>query len=649
MCGLVGEFGPACSEHRLRPSLDLLGHRGPDGSGTWLSASRFAALGHTRLSVIDLSPAGRQPLSNEDGSVRVVYNGEIYNFGELKVELVSLGHAFRSQTDTEVLVHGYEEWGILGLVSRIRGIFAFALWDERTRTGHLVRDRLGVKPLYLAVAGSRCRFASEAKALFPLMETSPEIDWSVLPSLCAFLWLPDPVTMWKGVEKLAPGHLLTWRPDGPPVTTRYWKPLDAAPSESRSDETELEAFQALLREAIIENTISDAPIGAFLSGGIDSSVIVRLMSEHATGTVDTYTICYTDDDQRFERADPDAVHARAVASANKCRHHEIIARQGMFDTLPDLVWSLDEPCADPSAICTFLISDQARSAGLKVLLSGMGADEYLGGYRKHRAVLLARRMNLAPGPLQGALRNVLSKLPVAGPLRGNRMLRWSKRFLRAAGRDDFSAFVALSALAEEGTIRDILPDHDSSLMATSNCRAFGTAWDEAAGLSLVGRMSYADTMVFLPGLNLMYTDRAAMAASVEVRPAFLDHRIVERSLAWPDHFRIARGQQKRALRIVARDWVPPAVLKRPKAPFSVPLRSWLRNSRSELLLDTMSPANLARLGVFDATAVSALRNANSRGLEDHAHTLWVVFLVTLWQQFAVPRMNSTIAPAEKHA
>src|SRR2546422_2833299 len=615
MCGICGIVG-AIDRHTLDDMTQALAHRGPDGHGVIRPAGETFGLGHRRLSIIDLSPAGAQPMSDPTGRYWITYNGEVYNFPELRRELESQGYVFRSATDTEVVLAAYERWGSACL-DRLNGMFAFAIWDRASRSLFAARDRLGIKPFYWAETKSALLFASEVKGILASGLVAAEPD---TPGIHNPWHYPSaPRTGFRRIQKLPAGHWLTWR-DGRTTVKRWWsiEPCIDPISESQAEEE----LAHLIDDAVRMQMISDVPIGALLSGGLDSSTIVSLMQKHARESVHTFTIVFRPSDRRLEVTDEDGRYARRVAQRIGCDHGELEVYPDVVTLLPKLVWHLDEPIADPAAINTFLIADAARANGVTVLLNGMGADEVFGGYRKHLACLLASRyQSLLPRAARHVVERVGQALPVAGKRSGYRLARWTKRFL---------GFASLP-LVERYLLSDLSmsPEEYQHLYANATLFPYERSAEVASrreavsrpGLSYLTRMCLADTTVFLPDHNLTYTDKATMTAGVESRPPLIDHRIVEVAFPLCDRVRIPCPTPKGILRRVASRWLPRSVVQRPKSPFSVPLRAWVRNDLREMIDDLLSESALRSRGLYNPAAVRALIDRDRKGTEDHSHVI----------------------------
>jgi asparagine synthase (glutamine-hydrolysing) len=631
MCGIAGIVGGS-DRRTISEMTAALAHRGPDGEGIVAPDGEPFAFGHRRLSIIDLSPAGAQPMSDPTGRYWITYNGEVYNFPALRRDLESGGRVFRSGTDTEVVLAAYEQWGP-GCLDRLNGMFAFAIWDRTNRTLFAARDRLGIKPFYWSETKSGLLFASEVKAILATGLVAAEPDSQGLHN--PWHYPSAPRTGFRNIKKLPAGHLLTWQ-DGRTTVRRWWSvdPRVDAESEARAEEE----LARMIDEAVRMQMISDVPIGALLSGGLDSSTIVSLMRRHTQASVRTFTIVFRPSDRRLEVTDEDGRCARRIAQRLGCDHRELEVSPDVVTLLPKMVWHLDEPIADPAAMNTFLIADAARANGVTVLLNGMGADEVFGGYRKHLACLLASRyQSLLPETARGMVERVAEALPVAGRASGYRLARWTKRFLGFASLPPTERFL-LSDLSLGPEEYEHLYSNATSFPYEKSeevsSRREAVSWE---GTSYLTRMCLADTTVFLPDHNLTYTDKATMAVGVEARPPLIDHRIVEFAFRLGDRFRIHGFTQKAILRRVASRWLPRSIVRRPKSPFGVPLRAWVRKDLREMIDDLLSESALRSRGLHNPSAVRALIDRDRKGREDHSHVIWNLLSREIWLRTFVDR------------
>jgi asparagine synthase (glutamine-hydrolysing) len=623
MCGICGIVGTG--DHQVIERMTLaVSHRGPDDHGTAEFPVSRVALGHRRLSILDLSKDGHQPMADHEKRYWITYNGEVYNFLELRELLEKAGHRFRSRTDTEVVLNGFREWGT-GLLDMINGMFAFAIWDEKEKTLFAARDKLGIKPFYYFQDGERFLFASEIKSIIASGLYAPEVDQESL--ITPTMYVVAPGTGFKGVRKLLPGHFLTVK-DGRISVRQYW---DLHPDESLKDYPKsLDDMDVLLREAVRGQMLADVPVGAFLSGGVDSSLIVAQMSRFTSRPIHTFTIKFDIQDQKFENMPDDSLYAREVAREFNCVHHEFVIRPDIADLLPKVVWHLDEPLADPAAINTFILSKMARDSGIFVLLNGMGGDEVFGGYRRQLACLYANLYRaLVPDIADAAARHILDRIPAAGDRKGFRFSRWAKRFINFAGLDENKRFCASGVMNHRDFAHLFLEGHAFDFWESPYVRS-QERYMKAPGLSYLTRMCLADTKTFMTDHNLNYFDKCTMAVGVESRPPLIDTKIVEYMFKVGPDLRIHRSRQKRLLKGVAARYLPPRIVDRPKAPFGSPLRSWMRGPLSGMLQDYLSPDRIRRGGIYRSAFLEEKIKNDRAGLEDNAHLLWMILSREVW-------------------
>lgn len=635
----------------LSEMLFRITHRGPDDQGTFIangpSLEGRVAFGTQRLSIIDLSPAGHQPLSNEDGTVWVAYNGEIYNFKELRDELIADGHTFRSHTDTEVLVHLYEKYG-RDLTRRLNGMYAFALWDASRQELLLCRDRMGIKPLYYVQVGSRLYFGSEVKSLLASPEVHAEMNPAVLPLYLSLLYVPGPETMFRGVRKLLPGQMLIWSRGGVSMLENPRAPQE--PFDA-SEEELTERLRELLVKATHAQMMSDVPLGFFLSGGLDSSTLLACAALGGSREMNCFSIAFSAADGRLEQNSDDAVYARQVARHFGAKFHEIVVEPKVADLLPKAVYHLDEPIADHAAIATFLICKAAQTQ-VKVLLSGQGADEIFGGYRVHLTPAVCRRLRLVPSPLRKAilgslvpyLANHSALLP--GGLHGLALAasRYGQRMLPLVDMEPWRQYANARSYLSDGQMDELLLPEVRAVAARSAEQVFFELFGRVADRDFIDQMLYADTQTFLPDFNLAYSDKMSMAASVEVRVPFLDDTVVDFMERVPASLKIRGGNQKYLLRQAMRTELPRDVIRRRKAGFGLPVRSWIRTELREMVEDLLSPGRVKARGLFAPAAVGRMVAENRRGDRDWTLNIWGLLTLELWQQTFLDSQASSKSP-----
>ena len=624
MCGIAGCYRQADGQKLVDVMSERIAHRGPDSAGTWSHEGDWGAvhLGFRRLSIIDLSSAADQPLT-KDG-LTIIYNGELYNYRALRAELSSHGVRFRTQSDTEVVLEAWRRWGP-GALERFRGMFAFALFNQRTGDLVLARDPFGIKPLYYLPRGGGAVFASELKALVAAIGSELRIEPGALVASMLYYWLPEQRCAIDGVRKLPGGSWALLRPDGTLTVQRYWRIADVAAEAAAGPPADL---GAVIEESLTAHLVADVPVSSFLSGGLDSS-IVTVLAHQAAQEIDAYTITFRPEDQRLEAMPDNAVYARKVAAQYGIKLHEIEISPNIVGLLPRMVDVLDEPIGDSAAINTLLMCEAARERGVKVILSGMGADELFGGYRKQIACLMAGRYGRLPAAPRAGVRFAVDRIPVSMGGRGLRYARWAKRFLTFAELPEEPRFrrsytmydpAELRALVSPdlaGYVNQVIDEHSEIYLDNS-------LDDE------VNRMCLADSRLFLPGLNLAYTDRASMAASVEVRVPFVDPVVARAAFSIPGSDKIRHRQGKVALKRAAEKWLPREIVHRPKASFGTPLRAWVRNDLREVINDVLVHGELAGSGMIQAGQLRRLIQDEQAGREDRAKQIWQLLTLELW-------------------
>ena len=628
MCGICGVVGQA-DEQLIKNMLARMAHRGPDDEGVYIaetSTTERVGLGHRRLSIIDLSPAGHEPMPDRSNQIWLTFNGEIYNFKELRRELEARGHVFKSDTDAEVIIYAYREWG-RECLSRLNGMFAFAIWDARDESLLLARDRLGIKPLYYADTPAGFAFASEIKALLAIPEFDRAVDLSALDQFMTFLWTPDPKTAFRGVEKLPPAHYLVYR-NGKAEVFEYW---DIAFDED--DDISESEWAERLREQITRSVraqmIADVPLGAFLSGGLDSSTIIALMTGVATQKVTTYTFGFKREDLRYDILEDDVKYARIVGRKFQTDYHEQYLEPQVMELLPKLVYHMDEPVADPAIITSYLICRTARER-LTVLLSGMGGDEVFAGYPRHAAVKIAEAYNLIPPFLS---KPVVAALPGAKPGKFTALFRNTKKLARSAALPERERYLGFGTYFTEDEKREMytgeFEEAASGFDAYEQHRKY---FDRVSGEDFINQMLYVDLKTFLPCLNLTYTDKTSMAASMEVRVPLLDHELIELAARMPARLKLKGLTRKAILKRAAEAWLPREIIHRKKAGFSAPVRAWLVRDLRDMVEDLLSESNINRRGYFNYQSVRRLIDENLSGREDNNLKIFQLLTLELWHR-----------------
>jgi asparagine synthase (glutamine-hydrolysing) len=627
-------------------------HRGPDGSGVWQhvspDGSRFA-LGSTRLSIIDLSSAGHMPMSNEDGTVWIAYNGEIYNAAELRSELQIRGHGFRSRTDTEVVVHLYEDDGPECL-RKLNGMFAFCICDLRGRSPRffLARDHFGIKPLYYLHRGRSFAFASEIKSLLALPDVSTSIEIDALHQYLTFLWVPGPQTMFREIFKLLPAHYALFE-DGELKLAEYWDlRLNSRGSFRQPSARELiPELRERFFNSVQSQMVSDVPIGAFLSGGVDSTAIVGAMARVSSTPVRTYTITFPSTHRiGFKTLDDPQVAQRSAARMG-CEHHPIVVEPDVVDLLPKLIWHMDEPTADPAIVMAYLVCREARKS-TTVLLSGVGGDELFAGYRKHVAHRLAQYYRMLPGLLRrGVIEPFIESLP-SPRNRFRDSVRFAKKMARSASLPPRESFL-MNCIYLDGFQKAHLyaPDIRQELQGSDPLRYHHAHFEKVRDADFVDQMLYSDIKTFMVSLNLNYADKMSMASSVEVRVPFLDWQFAEWVFASipPDlrlHGRI-HPSTKYIFRQAFHDLLGEEVLRQPKAGFGAPVEEWLHGNLREMVNDVLSEDRIRRRGYFSPRAVVETVRAYRNGKANWSMQLWQLLTLELWMQIFLERGYMSVA------
>ena len=610
MCGIAGAFAmdgrPVAGPEVARAMCRVIVHRGPDDEGIHFDDGVF--IGMRRLAIIDLD-SGHQPVHNEDRSVWVVFNGEIYNFEQLRRDLIDRGHEFRTRGDAEVIVHCYEEYGP-GCFERFRGMFGIAIWDARNRKLVLARDRLGKKPLYYTRAGRTLVFGSELKSLLQYPGVSRELDAEAVRDYVLMGYVPTPRSIFREVSKLPPGHVLTCDAGGIRID-RYWN-LEFTPKHEAPESELVERLEQELSEAVRVRLVSDVPFGAFLSGGLDSSVVVALMARHMEMPVKTFSIGFRE--AGFNELDD----ARLVANHLGTEHHELIVEAEAVRMLEDLVWHFDEPFADSSAIPTFLVSKMAAEH-VKMVLSGDGGDEAFGGYDRYLRYRIIRQLRRWGPKVSGTVLRLGSHLAPGGT---GRRLRWLARRVEAPFPDRYLSGVALTT-----------PEFAAELLGTQpEAGGYGTVAGAFSPESVLGddAMIQGDIATYLLDDILVKVDRMTMANSLEARAPLLDHQLLEFAARLPFEYKIRGRTTKYLLRQVAARLLPPAALVKPKQGFAIPLARWFRGELRELAADMLHSRAFAERGVFDAGTARRCLEEHVAGHRDHGEHLWQVLTFELW-------------------
>jgi asparagine synthase (glutamine-hydrolysing) len=621
MCGIAGFVDSVnangFAQALLQQMADAIAHRGPDDEGFYVATTRDGrsniGLAHRRLAIIDLA-SGHQPMADHTGAIQIVFNGEIYNFQQLRAELMDLGHVFRTNSDTETIIRAYEQWSEQCL-GRLRGMFAFALWDARRERLFLARDRYGKKPLYLCERGGALLFASEIKSLLVVPGVSAAVDPEAVSAYMLYRYVPAPRTMFAGVRKLMPGSFALWE-RGRLTEQRYFTPDDGRAGAGQQDTPDpVGDFFTKLDDAVRVRMISDVPFGAFLSGGIDSSAVVGLMSRHSSQPVKTYSVGFA------EAAYSELDYARVVARQFNTDHHELTVSQGkLMDHLPALIRFRDAPVAEPSDIPIYLLACEARRT-VKMVLTGEGSDEFLGGYPKHVYERYAGLYQRLPGLLRhGLIEPLVRHLPFG--------FRRAKTLIANLNVEDWRQrmprwFGALSVVECSAMLQPSLPPY----VADGQFQ-----FEVAAGNSALRSILYFDQTSWLPDNLLERGDRMTMAASIEARMPFMDHELAALVSALPDHWRVRGGTTKRILRLAMRRLLPDTILNRPKVGFRVPVNEWFRGGMRDYLYDHLDGPTTRIRDYFRPQALQRILREHSGATQNHEKLLWCLLSLEIWHR-----------------
>lgn len=624
MCGIVGivqQENRVVDASLLVRMSDCLRHRGPDDDGHYVNGS--VGLGMRRLAIIDLA-GGHQPIHNEDKTVWIVFNGEIYNYQELREQLEKLGHQFYTDSDTEAIVHAYEQYGA-ECPAHLRGMFAFAIWDERRAELLLARDRVGKKPLLYALVNGELIFASEFSALLLHPSISRQIRPEAIHHYLSFMCVPAPLTVYQQISKLEPGHTLRFRPSSGTVKlTRYWQPCFTKKINVSEEEAGERAI-AVLRDAVRVRLMSEVPLGAFLSGGIDSSAVVALMSEHSAKPIKTFSIGF--EEQDFSELH----HARRIAEHVGADHHEFVVRPEALEVLPTLVEHYGEPYADSSAIPTYYVARETRQH-VTVALNGDGGDECFAGYERYAAMRLAETYRRLPNLMRESLIEHAVNLLPSSELKRSRV-RSFKRFIQAASLPSAERYLRWMSVFNTNAKNELYTDEfRRQITEEPEPRNILAPWfaQEVNGAGVVDAALLADTMTYLPNDLLVKVDIASMAVSLEARSPFLDHHVIEFAASLPERFKLRRLTTKYLLKRALRKLLPAENLNRRKMGFGVPIGHWLRGTLQQMLRETLLSEKALRRGYLKPATVTRLVEDHTSGKQDYAPQLWTLLMLELW-------------------
>jgi asparagine synthase (glutamine-hydrolysing) len=619
MCGITGKhnFGAdrQVDPRTVEAMTDVMSHRGPNDRGVY--HGRNIALGHRRLSILDLSSAGHQPMSNEDGTVWVVFNGEIYNYKKLRLELQTKGHTFRSNTDTEVIVHAYEEYS-LDCVKHFDGMFAFGIWDERRRRLLLARDHFGIKPLYYFANREFVSFASEIKAILEDAEVPKSVDVQALSNFMTLHYVPAPRTMFEDIRKLLPGHILVADP-GKITVQKFWE-LEKREPLRLSEQEVADQVYAGLKESVEQRLQSDVPVGTLLSGGLDSSAVLGLMTESSGASVSSFSVGYTESgDDGFSEFS----YARLAAKHFHSDYHEVVVTPEMFfNFLPKAIWHQDEPIGEPASVPLYFVCKLAKDRGITVLLSGEGSDELFAGYNRHRGEMLSKYYSLFPAPLHAGLGRLLGSMPRVPVLKkGHRSM---------AIRDWWERYQSWHTVFPADLKQQVLNGHSRHVSET-----FSDAFSQyrPAGFSLdnLDRILWMDIKVWLPDDLLMKKDKMGMATSLEARVPFLDHHLAELIFNIPSHLKVRNWTTKYIFKKSMERLLPKEIIYRKKAGFPTPISRWIRHDLRQPITEILCDAGEDH-GYFDRKVVKRLLDEHVSGRQNHERLLFPILNFDLWHR-----------------
>ena len=620
MCGIVGfvrNDGKAIDEQLLTGMCNAIRHRGPDDDGFYVNGS--VGLAMRRLAIIDLK-SGQQPIHNQDRSAWIVFNGEIYNYLELREKLEKLGHKFYTNSDTEAIVHAYDQYGV-DCPKHLRGMFAFAIWNEKTQELFLARDRVGKKPLLYALVNGQLIFGSEFSALLLHPDVSRDIQPEALDYYLSFMCIPAPLTAYRAIRKLEPGHWLRWR-KGEIETQRYWQP-DFTRKLDISEEEAGERTVEILREAVRVRLMSEVPLGAFLSGGIDSSAVVALMSQESSERVKTFSIGF--EEQDFSELH----HARRIAEHVGADHHEFIVRPDAVEVLPMLVEHYGEPYADSSAVPTYYVARETRKH-VTVALNGDGGDESFAGYERYIAMGLTEKYRRVPSLLrESIIKETVNLIPTTPGKRSR--VNSAKRLLANVSRPKIDRYTHWVSVFNEETKRPLYSDFFREQTVAADATGLLATWFKRAnGIGILDAMLLTDQMTYLPNDLLVKVDIATMAVSLEARSPFLDHHVIEFAASLPQKLKLRGLTSKYLLKKVLRKLLPSENLNRRKMGFGVPIGHWFRGKMQPFLREVVLSDKALRRGLFKPEAVRQLVELHARGERDYSHQLWTLLMLELW-------------------
>ncbi len=627
MCGIAGFTGFNNNLELAQQANQVQKHRGPDNQSVW--HDDFIAFAHQRLSIIDLSTAANQPLVKDDWVI--VFNGEIYNYIELKNNILNQHNIqFNTTSDTEVVLEMYRLMREKCLDHFI-GMFSFVIYNQTTREIFAARDHFGIKPFFYVQQNGKFAFASELKTLMNLPGIAKEINYQTLVASLNYLWVPGNDSMFRQINKLPPAHFLKFDRNQQFSIKKYWQKSVEQNLLNLSENDIIEKLKTEFDQSIQRHTVADVPVSSFLSGGLDSSLISVATQEYTRQKLSVYTIATRATDKKTEKMPDDEKYAQKLAKIHNFDYNEIIIQPDMVEMLPKIVWHLDEPIGDPAAINTFLICDAARKRGVKILLSGMGADEIFFGYRRQKALLLAQKFNQLPALTKKLIHFGVNLLPVKIGNRGIKLTRWSKRFLSFTGLPDSQAYMRSYSYYNSDDLATAFHSNfqpEIEKIKQQHDQIFNAACQN----DIINQVCNTDISMFMNGLNLTYSDRASMAASVELRVPFIDREMVNFAMQIPGSLKYKNIQQKYILKKAAEKYLPHEIIYRPKASFGAPLRSWISGELKEMVNDLLSENQVKKRGIFNPAFIKKLIENDRRGFQDNAYQIYQLLTIEIWMQ-----------------
>lgn len=625
MCGIAGFFNPnqnlpKNSQEILEKMGEVLKHRGPDDSGIYLS--EHCGFSFRRLSIIDLEH-GNQPMFSPSQDSVIVFNGEIYNYMELREDLENSGIGFKTNSDTEVIIAGYEVWGE-EIINKLRGMFAFVIYDIKRAKLFIARDHTGIKPLYFTNYSGYFIFGSEIKSILEFPGISTMVNVHMLPKYMSFLWIPAPETLFENIFTLEPGHMMRVGKEGV-IKKRYWNPDLLTRDTRRKENSWIEMIDLEMRRTVKEQMISDVPLGAFLSGGVDSSTIISYMNHISNNTITTYTTGFAKDDLSQDVILSDVEYARIAAKNLKVDYNEMILSPDVVSLLPRLVWHMDEPVADPAAITTYLICKAAKEK-CTVMLSGVGGDEIFGGYPRYLGSLIADKYQRVPGFIR---KELIESWVRRIPTRSSTFLRNFKKFLKSSDLPFEERYFGYLTYYSQDELKKLVKMDFSWSDIFDKHRKILREYQNGDNIQA---MMNLDLKTFLPNLNLMYTDKMSSAVSVEVRVPFLDHLFIENMAAIPGNYKIKNGKRKYILKKTSEKYLPSEIVWRKKAGFGAPIGAWLKGQAKNMMLDLLAEENIKKRGYFNYPYVKSIIDNHLNGKEYNANQLWQLMTLELWHR-----------------